>query len=189
MTRCGICPYLFRGNTSEPPKSSKIDRPPRPAAQSAHRAAAAPMRRAYVERWLGAVPARYGGAPTAAASASASCRPARVLGKTLVRLEFVGTARLQPWVGPRLLVGVAGLEARDMPTDHLDVREGFGGSSITVCSMILSARRPASVPSTPHHHPRVYPPLALISLITTSALRRGRCRPILGWTWTSGLPE
>ena len=109
------------------------------------------MRRAYVERWLGAVPARYGGAPTAAASASASCRPARVLGKTLVRLEFVGTARLQPWVGPRLLVGVAGLEAREMPTDHLvDVHEGFGGSSITVCSMILSARWPASVPSTLH---------------------------------------
>jgi hypothetical protein len=93
-------------------------------------------------------------------------------------------------------VGVAGLEAREMPTDHLDVREGFGGSSITVCSMILSARRPASVPSTLHWrswrttiHASIHRWLALISLITTSALRRGRCRPILGWTWTSGLPE
>jgi hypothetical protein len=40
-------------------KSSKIDRPRRPAAQSAHRATAAPMLRAYVDRGLGAVPARY----------------------------------------------------------------------------------------------------------------------------------
>jgi hypothetical protein len=31
----------------------------RPAAQSAHRATAAPMLRAYVDRGLGAVPARY----------------------------------------------------------------------------------------------------------------------------------
>ena len=42
--------------------------------------------------------------------------------------------------------------ARDMPTDHLDAREGFGGSSIMVCSMILSARRPASVASTLRRH-------------------------------------
>ena len=51
--------YLFRGNTSAVSKSSKIDRPRRPAAQSAHRATAAPMLRAYVDRGLGAVPARY----------------------------------------------------------------------------------------------------------------------------------
>ena len=81
--------YLFRGNTSEPPKSSKIDRGRLPATQSAHHATAAPMLRSYVDRWLGAVPARYGGALAAAPSAVASCRPARVLGKTPVRLEFV----------------------------------------------------------------------------------------------------
>ena len=144
--------YLFRGNTSEPPKSSKIDRPARPAAQCAHHAAAAPMLRAYVDRWLGAVPARYGGALEAAPSALASCRPARVLGKTPVRLEFVGTALPEPWVRAWLLVGVADLEARGMPTDHLDVREGFGGSPIKVCFMILSARRPASVASTLRRH-------------------------------------
>ena len=49
--------YLFRGNTSAVSKASKIDRPRRPAAQSAHRATAAPMLRAYVDRGLGAVPA------------------------------------------------------------------------------------------------------------------------------------
>ena len=50
--------YLFRGNTSAVSKSSKIDRPRRPAAQSAHHATAAPLLRAYVDRGLGAVPAR-----------------------------------------------------------------------------------------------------------------------------------
>jgi hypothetical protein len=75
-----------------------------------------------------------------------------VLGKTPVRLEFVGTALPEPWVRARLLVGVADLEARDMPTDHLDVGEGFGGSPIKVCFMILSARRPASVASTLRRH-------------------------------------
>ncbi len=54
-----LCPYLFRGNTSAVSKSSKIDRPRRPATQSAHHATAAPMLRAYVDRGLGAVPARY----------------------------------------------------------------------------------------------------------------------------------
>ncbi len=50
--------YLFRGNTSAVSKASKIDRPRRPAAQSAHHATAAAMPRAYVDRGLGAVPAR-----------------------------------------------------------------------------------------------------------------------------------
>jgi hypothetical protein len=57
MIECRV-QYLFRGNTSAVSKASKIDRPRRPAAQSAHRATAAPMLRAYVDRGLGAVPAR-----------------------------------------------------------------------------------------------------------------------------------
>ena len=51
--------YLLGAVLSAVSVLSKIDRPRRPRPQSAHRATAAPMLRAYVDRGLGAVPARY----------------------------------------------------------------------------------------------------------------------------------
>ena len=54
-----LYPYLLGAVLSAVSVLSKIDRPRRPRPQSAHRATAAPMLRAYVDRGLGAVPARY----------------------------------------------------------------------------------------------------------------------------------
>jgi hypothetical protein len=123
--------YLrYLSGSSQRSVSSQQNRPAAVAVhtQWARRGASARMRRASVDRGLGAVPARHGRALAAAPSALAGCRPARVQRKTRLRLDCVGAALPDGGGCGLVWAGVGGLKAHDMPTSHLGIGEGIGGS-------------------------------------------------------------
>ena len=190
--RSATTKYLFRGNTSEP-KSSKIDR----GRLTAGRTECAPRRRCADAPLLRSPLARRGSSAVRRGSRGSSFGISQLSTCTCAgqNASSFGVRRhsTSGAVGEGAAAGGCGRpggagHAHRPPgrprglrwLSHQGLFHDFVRAPACICSQHTAPAQLA------RHHPCLYPPLALI---TTSAPRRGRCRPLLGRTQTSGLPE